>query len=242
MHVHESREPAAQTRRSWDSLIGSDETPARNPADCDTIRREWSSGDPVKTIKRYPNRKLYDTEASRYITLEEIAEHLRVGGEVRVVDSRTGQDITSVTLAQVLVGEEKRQRREIPFQRLLALLQTGGDYLHRKIGTPVTSLKGEAERTVHRIIRGDPPEELRDFIMATHRAYDDVQRRVDERLQVVLATVRNLSPVLKEIARLQDEVAALRARVEALERRDSQAGRDPPRTSGPGSGPDRAPS
>lgn len=177
----------------------------------------------MKTIKRYPNRKLYDTEASRYITLEEIAEHLRGGGEVRVVDSRTGQDITSVTLAQVLVGEEKRQRGDVPFQRLLAFLQSGGEYLQRKFGTPVTSLKDEAERTVHRIIRGEPAEELRELIMATHRAYDDVQRRVDERLQVVLATVRNLSPVLKEIGRLKDEVAALRARVEALERRSLEA-------------------
>ncbi len=208
---------------------GADENPDPNSADCDSIRCARSFGDPVKTIKRYPNRKLYDTETSRYITLEEIAEHLRAGGEVRVVDSRTGRDITSVTLAQVLVGQEKRQRGEIPFQRLLALLQTGGEYLHRKIGTPVTSLKGEAERTVHRIMRGEAPEELRDFIMATHRAYDDVQRRVDERLQVVLATVRNLSPVLKEIARLKDEVAALRARVEALERRDSRAEHEPPR-------------
>ncbi len=188
-----------------------------------------SSGDTVKTIRRYPNRKLYDTEASRYITLEEIADHLRAGGEVRVVDSRTGRDITAVTLAQVLVGEEKRRRADIPFQRLLGLIQSGGEYLQRKIGTPVTSLKGEAERTVHRLMRGEAPEELRDFIMATHRAYDDVQRRVDERLQVVLATVRNLSPVLKEITRLKEEVALLRARIEAIEQR--QAAESAPRDS-----------
>ncbi len=180
----------------------------------------------MKTIKRYPNRKLYDTETSRYITLEEIAEHLRAGGEVRVVDSRTGEDITSVTLAQVLVGEEKRRRGDIAFQRILGLIQTGGEYLQRKIGTPVTSLKDEAERTVHRLMRGQPPEELREFLLATHRAYDDVQRRVDERLQVVLGAVRNLSPVLKEIGRLKDEVAALRARVEALERRASRSDED----------------
>lgn len=193
-----------------------------------------SSGDTVKTIRRYPNRKLYDTEASRYITLEEIAEHLRAGGEVRVVDSRTGRDITAVTLAQVLVGEEKRRHSDIPFQRLLGLIQSGGEYLQRKIGTPVTSLKGEAERTVQRLMRGEAPEELRDFIMATHRAYDDVQRRVDERLQVVLATVRNLSPVLKEIARLKEEVAALRARIEAIEQRQAaeSAPRDPDAATG----------
>lgn len=187
----------------------------------------------MKTIKRYANRKLYDTEASRYITLEEIAAYLRAGGEVHVVDSRTGEDITSVTLAQVLVGQEKRKRGDIPFQRLIGLIQSGGEYLQRKLGTPVTSLRDEAERTVQRLMRGEPAEELREFVVATHRAYDDVQRRVDERLQMVLATLRNLSPVLKEIGRLQEELTALKRRVESLERRASGLSEGDPSPSEP---------
>lgn len=170
----------------------------------------------MKTIKRYPNRKLYDTDQSRYITLEEIANYLRSGGEVRVVDSRTGEDLTAVTLAQVLVGEEKRSRPSVPIQRFIDLLQSGSEFLHKKIGTPVSTLKGEAEKTVHRLI-GEPAEELKEFVVSTHKAYDDFQRRVDERLQMVLATLRNLNPLLKEVDRLKSELEELRARVEALE-------------------------
>jgi len=176
----------------------------------------------VKTIKRYPNRKLYDTENSRYITLDEIAEFLRAEGEVRVIDSRSGEDITAVTLAQVLVGEEKKSRPVVPIQRLLTMLQSGGEFLQKKISTEVTSLKDEAERTVHRLIRQPPAEELKDFVVSTHRAYEDVQRRVDERLQTMLATVRNLSPIQKDLDQLKIEMAALQARVDVLEGRPSR--------------------
>ena len=53
-------------------------------------------------IKRYSNRKLYDTQASRYVTLEELEELIRAGKEISVVDVSTGEDLTSVTLANIL--------------------------------------------------------------------------------------------------------------------------------------------
>lgn len=171
----------------------------------------------MKTIKRYPNRKLYDTEASRYITLEEIAEHLRAGGEVRVVDSKSGQDITSVTLAQVLLGEEKKSRADVSLQRLIGMVQTGGEFIQKKLGSNVTTLKDEAEKTVQRIMTGEPAEELRDFMVTTHSAYDELQRKMDDRLQVMLAAVRNLSPILKQMSQIREDVKALKRRVAALE-------------------------
>ena len=57
-------------------------------------------------IKRYANRKLYNTQTSRYITLKGIAELIESGREVRVIDNETGEDITSVTLSQILVDSE----------------------------------------------------------------------------------------------------------------------------------------
>lgn len=177
----------------------------------------------MKTIKRYPNRKLYDTEFSRYITLEEIAEHLRSGGEVRVVDSKSGQDITSVTLAQVLLGEEKKSRADVSLQRLIGMLQTGGEYIQKKLGSNVTNLKDEAEKTVQRLMKGEPVEDLRDFILSTHNAYDDLQRKMDDRLRVMLAAVRNLSPLLKDMSKLKDEMKSMEKRVKALEARQARA-------------------
>jgi len=171
----------------------------------------------LKTIKRYPNRKLYDTERSRYITLVDIANYLRKGGEVRVVDSKSGQDITSVTLAQVLLGEEKKSRADVSLQRLRDMIQTGGEYIQKKLGTNVTNLRDEAERTVQRLMKGEPAEELHEFVENTQKAYDDLQQKMDERLRVMVAAVRNLSPMLKDMAKLKGEIESLKRRVKALE-------------------------
>ena len=59
-------------------------------------------------IKKYANRKLYDTRASRYVTLDDIAELVRDGHDIRVVDRDTGSDLTQVILSQIVLTEEKR--------------------------------------------------------------------------------------------------------------------------------------
>ena len=56
----------------------------------------------VRLIKRYESRKLYDTEESRYVSLDEIAAFVRLGQEVRVVDNATSEDVTGQTLAQII--------------------------------------------------------------------------------------------------------------------------------------------
>ena len=76
-------------------------------------------------IKRYANRKLYNTETSRYITLKGIADLLESDQEVKVIDNETGEDITSVTLSQILVDTE-RDGRSVPGNLLTGLLQRGG--------------------------------------------------------------------------------------------------------------------
>ena len=59
-------------------------------------------------IKKYANRKLYDTRTSSYVTLEDLARLVRDGHEIKVVDRQTGQDLTQVTLSQIVLSEEKR--------------------------------------------------------------------------------------------------------------------------------------
>ena len=61
-------------------------------------------------IKKYSNRKLYDSSRSRYITLEEIAGLIRGGKQVKVVDSASQEDLTTVTLAQIIFEEEKKRK------------------------------------------------------------------------------------------------------------------------------------
>ncbi len=65
-------------------------------------------------IKRYSNRKLYDTQAGQYVTLDDIAGFIRSGEDVRVVDHASGRDLTAVTLMQVLFQEEKKIGELLP--------------------------------------------------------------------------------------------------------------------------------
>ena len=61
----------------------------------------------IRVIKRYANRKLYDTRDSKYVTLDRIAEFVRNGEEVKVIDNRSKADLTKVTLAQIIYEEQK---------------------------------------------------------------------------------------------------------------------------------------
>ena len=78
-------------------------------------------------IKRYTNRKLYDTNTGEYVTLEDIAGYIRSGEEVKVVDHTTGHDLTSLTLTQVLFQEEKKIGELLPLVVLTRLIRTGSD-------------------------------------------------------------------------------------------------------------------
>ncbi|HIF92127.1 MAG: polyhydroxyalkanoate synthesis regulator DNA-binding domain-containing protein [Myxococcales bacterium] len=83
-------------------------------------------------IKRYANRKLYNTDTSRYITLKGIAALLDEGKEVRVIDNKTGEDITQVALSQILV--DNKRAHEDPSDTLLSqILSRGGDALYGAI-------------------------------------------------------------------------------------------------------------
>src|SRR5271169_3896386 len=73
-------------------------------------------------IKKYPNRRLYDTAASRYIKLEDIAGFIRDGKDVQVVDAQTGQDLTRVTLTQIIMDDAKQQPTGLPLELLRQLI------------------------------------------------------------------------------------------------------------------------
>lgn len=73
-------------------------------------------------IKKYGNRRLYDTAGSRYVNLDDLAEHIRAGREVRVVDANTGQDLTRVTLTQIITEDAKDKPTGLPLELLRQLI------------------------------------------------------------------------------------------------------------------------
>jgi polyhydroxyalkanoate synthesis repressor PhaR len=78
----------------------------------------------MRLIRKYSNRKLYDTRESRYVTLQQLAEVIRQGEEIRVVDATTERDLTSEKLAQIIFEEEKRAGR-LPVEQLQQIIRVG---------------------------------------------------------------------------------------------------------------------
>jgi polyhydroxyalkanoate synthesis repressor PhaR len=99
-------------------------------------------------IKRYSNRKLYDTQESRYVTLEEIEEMIRAGREVSVVDAATGEDLTSVTLTQIILENERNHRANLPAAFLHQLIKHGEAWQEfvQKSMKRIVSSQRDAER------------------------------------------------------------------------------------------------
>lgn len=120
----------------------------------------------MPTIKRYPNRKLYDTEAKQYITLDAIAKLIRLGQDVQVIDHASGEDLTALTLTQIIFEQEKKNSGFLPRPVLTGLIQAGGETmgaLRRTLATPLEyfrTVDEEINRRVRSLVkRGDLTEE-----------------------------------------------------------------------------------
>src|SRR5258706_15164357 len=107
-------------------------------------------------IKRYANRKLYNTESSRYITLRGISELVREGHDICVIDNETGEEITPIVLAQILVANQKENRdRDGPGSgtQLAELIQPAGRALSSRVSpavrltdAPLNAMRADAHR------------------------------------------------------------------------------------------------
>ena len=96
----------------------------------DTVKEtSGASATPRRVIKRYSNRKLYDTKDSRYVTLQQIGEMVRAGEEVQIIDNATKEDKTEVTLALIISEDLKSQPRSVPLGTLRDLIQERGERL-----------------------------------------------------------------------------------------------------------------
>ena len=78
----------------------------------------------MRMIRRYSNRKLYDTEQSHYVTLVDLAKLIRAGEEIRVTQKETGKDLTTATMAQIIF-EEIKQGQALPLPGLMKIIVSG---------------------------------------------------------------------------------------------------------------------
>jgi polyhydroxyalkanoate synthesis repressor PhaR len=110
---------------------------------------------PAKIIKRYANRKLYDTERSCYVTLDEIAQMVKSGDDIQVIDNKSKDDLTAVTLAQIIVEEQKKVAR-MPLKLLRIIIQNSNDALgyfyQKRVADPVQSFRDDVEKRMDGLI------------------------------------------------------------------------------------------
>src|SRR3989442_4071037 len=78
-----------------------------------------------RLVKRYGNRKLYDTSESRYVTLDEIGRWVKAGEDVKILENDTGEDLTAVTFAQIILEEERRKSGLLSLRVLREIIQHG---------------------------------------------------------------------------------------------------------------------
>jgi polyhydroxyalkanoate synthesis repressor PhaR len=181
----------------------------------------------VKIIKRYTNRKLYDTVESRYVTLDEIAEMVKSGTEVRIVDNRTKEDLTTITLAQIIFEEEKREG-QMPLGLLKRLIQGGGsavqEFISERVTPRVGALRDEAETRVSRLFRRDElaaarnvTPNVKEMFTSSQRALEEWQRRIDERVRGVVEAVTGLTGLQRDLQRLHERLDSLEKKLSGIE-------------------------
>jgi polyhydroxyalkanoate synthesis repressor PhaR len=156
----------------------------------------------VILIKKYGNRRLYDTTSSRYVNLDDLAAHIRAGREVRVVDAKSGQDITRVLLTQIITEDAKDKPTGLPLE-LLRQLIIASDEVRQEF--------------------------LMWYLKSAFDTYEKVQDAVQNRLSEVQSAILSPVDMMKRFlgtatssipkADTENEVQALRKRVAELEAR-----------------------
>lgn len=165
-------------------------------------------------IKRYPNRKLYDTEAKRYVTLDEIAAMVRDERDVRVLDHESGEDVTSLTLTQIILEQEKKSAGYLSSSLLTNLIRSGGETLEgwRKSVQHGVAALSTLSRTPSNMLE----EHLNRLKDQGKLSYEQAQNvlKLDGLLGEVLHSLN--MPTQRDFETLQGQVEALNQRLVEL--------------------------
>jgi polyhydroxyalkanoate synthesis repressor PhaR len=176
-----------------------------------------------RVIKRYSNRKLYDTRDSRYVTLQQIGEMVRRGEDVQIIDNKTKEDKTEATLALILSEDLKSKPRGVPLGMLRTLIQERGERLLSSLRDgPIGRLipKSEEKAPEEEPVEEKEPEgeprpsrgRLNELVESSRQTLDQLQASLDERVAAIV-------PGVGAIRELRARVEALTKRIEAIEKK-----------------------
>jgi polyhydroxyalkanoate synthesis repressor PhaR len=191
----------------------------------------------ARVIKRYGNRKMYDPQTSRYVTLDGIAELVRAGEDLRIIDNENGEDLTALTFAQIIFEEEKRKSGVLGLPVLRWIIQQGGATL-QEILTSVDrgrealgNVRELAEKGVRQLVQGgdrhtaDGPARrrlLNDILELPQKQIEQLQHRIDAQVRASLERVTSHPAFQSELRRIEHSIKNLERQLTRLRRSHSE--------------------
>jgi polyhydroxyalkanoate synthesis repressor PhaR len=165
------------------------------------------------TIKKYANRRLYDTESSSYITLDRLAAMIREGRDFEVVDAKTGEDITHQVLTQIIVDEESRGSTMLPVNFLRQLIGLYGGQMQGAVPTYLEAAMDAFQKNQQAVAGAFGPNMFADMAKRNMAMFEEAAHVMAGKKSQPTAPSEQPND---EIAKLKAELAALQAKVDKL--------------------------
>ena len=164
------------------------------------------------TIKKYANRRLYDTESSAYITLDRLAEMVREGREFEVVDAKSGEDITRQVLTQIIVDEESRGSTMLPINFLKQLIGLYGNSMQNFVPQYLEAAMDAFQRNQSAVRDAMSGNVFADLAKRNMAMFEGASRAFTGKAK------QDTQPSGSELDQLRAELAELQAKVDRLSR------------------------
>jgi polyhydroxyalkanoate synthesis repressor PhaR len=164
------------------------------------------------TIKKYANRRLYDTESSTYITLDRLAQMVREGREFEVLDAKTGDDITRQVLTQIIVDEEARGATMLPLSFLKQLIGLYGNSMQNFVPSYLEAAMDAFQRNQSAVKDAFGTNMFADMAKRNMAMFGDAAQAFTAKPKA------ESKPSSSEVEQLKAELAALQAKVDRLSR------------------------
>jgi polyhydroxyalkanoate synthesis repressor PhaR len=168
------------------------------------------------TIKKYANRRLYDTESSSYITLDRLAAMIREGRDFEVVDAKTGEDITHQVLTQIIVDEESRGSTLLPVNFLRQLIGMYGGQMQGAVPPYLEAAMDAFQKNQQAVAGAFGPNMFADLAKRNMAMFEEAAQAMTSVAKPKAATQAPSDGAADEVAKLKAELAALQAKVDKL--------------------------
>ncbi len=191
----------------------------------------------MRTIKKYANRKLYDTEEKKYISMQRLSSLIKEGEEVVIIENDTGNDITATIVSQLIAREESKEQNGVPSHLLVQLLRKGGgtvvNYAKRYTTiwqSALTMAEDEVDKLINLLVKNKEISESEGNKLKTEvTGYADnfkawIGEKIDQRVNEALGLM-NLA-TKEQIVGITEKVEELTKAVERLEKLHSDADKD----------------